>query len=59
MRYSQKTVDEKPYDILPREELEQLVLNFIEEKRIYAEFGKDSEGIFQVNYRVLEDETED
>ena len=59
MKYTQKPVDEKPYDILPRKELEQIVLNFIEEKRIYAEFGKDSEGIFQINFLVLEDETED
>ena len=54
-----KTGNEKPYKIFPREELEQLVLNLIEKNRIYAEYGKDEEGIFQVNFLVTEDEPED
>ena len=46
------------YKILPRSKVEQLVISFIEKHKIYAEYGKDSEGLFVVNF-VVEEEQDD
>ena len=46
------------YRILPHSEVEDMVRNFIIDNNIYAQYGKDSEGLFQVNF-VVEEETED
>ena len=46
------------YKILPRSEVEQLVISFIEKHKIYAEYGKDSEGLFVVHF-VVNEETDD
>ena len=45
------------YRILPRSEVEDMVRNVIIDNNIYAKYGKDSEGLFQVNF-VVEEETE-
>ena len=42
------------HKIYPRSKVEKLVTNFIEEHKIYAEYGKDSEGLFNVNFLVEE-----
>ena len=44
------------YKILPRSEVEQLVTSFIEKNKIYAEYGKDAEGLFVVHFLVEDDE---
>ena len=46
------------YKILPRSKVERLVISFIEKHKIYAEYGKDSEGLFVVNF-VVEEEQDD
>ena len=46
------------YRILPRSEVKDMVRNFVIDNNIYAQYGKDSEGLFQVNF-VVEEETED
>jgi len=43
-------------EIYKRKKLEELLLDFIESNAIYATYGKDSEGIFQVNFLVHEEE---
>ena len=43
------------FRILPRSRVEKLVINFVEENKIYAEYCKDSEGIFAVNFLVEEE----
>ena len=45
----------KVYKILPRSKVEKLVLKFIEANNIYAEYGKDAEGLFVVNFPVEEE----
>ena len=42
------------YKIYPRSKVEKLVTDFIEEHKIYAQYGKDSEGIFEVKFLVEE-----
>jgi len=49
----------KVYKTLPRSKVEKLVLNFIEANSIYAEYGKDAEGLFVVHFLVEEEENED
>ena len=44
----------KEYKIYPRSKVEKLVTDFIEEHKIYAQYGKDSEGLFNVNFLVEE-----
>ena len=44
------------YKILPRSEVEQLVASFVEKNKIYAEHGKDSEGLFVVHFVVQEEQ---
>tara|TARA_R100001230_G_C5486670_1_gene35793 strand:- start:7 stop:159 length:153 start_codon:yes stop_codon:yes gene_type:complete len=46
------------YRILPRSEVREMVRNFVIDNNIYAKFGTDSEGLFQVNF-VVEEEKED
>ncbi len=48
----------KEYKIYPRSKVEKLVTDFIEEHKIYAEYGKDSEGLFNVQFLVEEEEDE-
>ena len=43
-------------EIYKRKKLEELLLDFIEFNAIHATYGKDSEGIFQVNFLVHEEE---
>lgn len=42
------------YRRLPRYEVEKLVVDFIEKNKIHAEYGKDTEGLFKVNFIVEE-----
>ena len=44
------------YKIYPRSMVEKLVTDFIEEHKIYAQYGKDSEGLFNVQFLVEEEE---
>lgn len=46
---------EEGYKILPRSKVEELVLNFIEDNEIYAQYGKDVEGLFIVQFLVEEE----
>ena len=45
----------KTYKIYPRSKVEKLVLDFIEEHKIYAQYGKDFEGLFNVQFLVEEE----
>ena len=45
----------KTYKIYSRSKVEKLVADFIEEHKIYAQYGKDSEGLFNVQFLVQED----
>ena len=45
------------YKILPRSEVEELVTSFVVKNKIYAEYGKDTEGLFIVRF-VVEEETD-
>ena len=42
------------YKIYSRSKVEKLVTDFIEEHKIYAIYGKDSEGLFEVKFLVEE-----
>ena len=42
------------YNYYPRSKVEKLVTDFIEEHKIYAQYGKDSEGLFNVQFLVEE-----
>ena len=44
------------YKIYPRSKVEKLLTDFIEEHKIYAQYGKDSEGLFNVQFLVEENE---
>ena len=46
------------YKILPRSKVEELVTSFIDKNKIYAEYGKDAEGLFVVHF-VVDEETND
>jgi len=48
----------KHYKIYRRSKVEKLVTDFIEEHKIYAQYGKDSEGLFNVQFLVEEEEDE-
>ena len=41
--------------ILPRSKVEELVKKFVEENKIHAVHGKDSEGLFIVHFLVEEE----
>ena len=43
------------YKIYPRSKVEKLVTDFIEEHKIYAQYGKDLEGLFEVKFLVEEE----
>ena len=43
------------YKIYPRSKVEKLVTDFIEEHKIYAIYGKDTTGLFNVQFLVDED----
>ena len=43
------------YKIYPRSRVEKLVTDFIEKHKIYAQYGKDSEGLFNVQFLVEEE----
>ena len=43
------------YKIYPRSMVEKLVLDFVEEHKIYAEYGTDDDGVFEVRFIVEED----
>ena len=45
----------KDAKILPRSKVEELVGKFIEENKIHAVYGKDSEGLFIVHFLVEEE----
>ena len=49
---------EQKYKIYPRSKVEKLVTDFIEEHKILAQYGKDSEGLFNVQF-LVEEETDD
>jgi hypothetical protein len=48
---------DKNYKIKPRSEVEKLVLDFVVKNKIYATYGKDTEGIFEVKF-IVEEENE-
>ena len=54
-----KTMTNNEYKIYPRSKVEKLVTDFIEKHKIYAQYGKDSEGLFNVQFLVEEDSNED
>ena len=45
------------YKVYPRSKVEKLVIEFIEEHKIYAQYGKDTEGLFNVQF-LVEEETD-
>ena len=47
------------YKIYPRSMVEKLVTDFVEEHKIYAEYGTDDDGIFEVRFVVKEDQEDD
>ena len=47
-------IDNK-YKIYSRSKVEKLVTDFIEEHKIYAQYGKDQEGLFEVKFLVEEE----
>ena len=52
MHNQRRTMSE--YKILPRSEVEKLLIDFIEQHKIYAQYGKDTEGLFNVQFLVEE-----
>jgi hypothetical protein len=44
------------YKIYSRSKVEKLVTDFIEKHKIYAQYGKDQEGLFNVQFLVEEEE---
>jgi len=51
--------DNTDYKIYSRSKVEKLVTDFIEEHKIYAEYGTDDDGVFEVRFIVEEDEDDD
>ena len=47
--------DNTDYKIYPRSKVEKLVTDFIEKHKIYAQYGRDQEGLFNVQFLVDED----
>ena len=43
------------YKIYPRSKVEKLVIDFIEEHKIYAQYGRDTEGLFIIQFLVEEE----
>ena len=50
-----KTMTNNEYKIYPRSKVEKLVTDFIEEHKIYAEYGVDDDSIFEVRFIVEEE----
>ena len=50
---------EQKYKIYPRSKVEKLVLDFIWEHKIHAEYGIDDDGVFEVRFLVKEEIDED
>ena len=46
------------YKIYPRSKVEKLVTDFIEEHKIYAQYGTDDDSVFEVRF-IVEEEEED
>ena len=46
------------YEVKPRAEVERLLVKFIEENKIYAQYGKDTEGLLVVHFLVEEEKGE-
>ena len=46
------------FKIRPRSEVEELVTKFIVDNKIHAQYGKDTEGLFIVQFLVQENEDE-
>jgi len=44
------------FKIRPRSEVEELVTKFIVDNKIHAQYGKDTEGLFIVQFLVEEDD---
>ena len=44
----------KDFKIRPRSEVEELVTKFIVDNKIHAQYGKDTEGLFIVQFLVEE-----
>ena len=44
------------YNVYPRSKVEKLVLDFIEDHKIHAEYGTDDDGIFEVRFLVEEED---
>ena len=44
------------YKVYPRSKVEKLVLDFIEDHKIHAEYGTDDDGIFEVRFLVEEED---
>ena len=44
------------YKIYPRSKVEKLVTDFIVKHKIHAQYGKDQEGLFNVQFLVQEDQ---
>ena len=40
------------YKILPRSKVEKLLIDFIYQHKMYAQYGKDFEGLFNVQFLV-------
>ena len=54
-----ENVTEERDKVKSRSEVEKLVTDFVEENKISATYGKDSEGLFVVNFVVDEEEDDD
>ena len=50
-----KTMTNNEYKIYPRSKVEKLVTDFIEEHKIYAQYGVDDDSIFEVRFIVEEE----
>ena len=50
-----KKCQKTEYKIYPRSKVEKLVTDFIVEHKIYAEYGTDDQGVFEVRFIVKED----
>ena len=44
------------FKIRPRSEVEELVTKFVVDNKIHAQYGKDTEGLFIVQFLVEEDD---
>ena len=53
--FLKRIMTNQTYKIYPRSKVEKLITDFIEEHKIYAQYGKDSEGLFIVQFLVEEE----